>query len=183
VTRIVLIRHGEAAAGWGEDFDPGLSERGRGQAREMAASLEPLGPLCIVTSPLRRCRETAEPLAEQWNVAPAVEADIGEIKAPHHELRHRDRWLHTVLGKTWPELPAEQQAWRGAVLDRLLSCTDDCVLVTHFVAINAAIGAALRDDRVVCRRLGNCSMTTFDTDGRSLELVDVVGEAERTQVL
>jgi hypothetical protein len=64
-----------------------------------------------------------------------------------------------------------------------VSFTDDCVVVTHFVAINAAIGSALHDDRVVCRHVDNCSTTTFDTDGSTLTLVEVTGEAQQTQVL
>jgi len=183
VTSLVLVRHGEAEAGWGDDLDPGLSELGRAQARAIAASLKPSGPLPVFTSPLRRCRETAAPIAEQWGVTPSIEADIGEIKAPGHDLATRGPWLNTVLRNVWPDLPGEQQAWRAAVLSRLLSFTEDCVVVTHFVAINVAIGAALLDDRVVCRRVGNCSTTTFESDGTRLELVDVAGEAERTQVL
>jgi broad specificity phosphatase PhoE len=178
-----LVRHGDAAAGWSADLDPGLSERGHAQARQVAESLKTLGPLPIFTSPLRRCRETAAPIAEQWNVLPSVEPDIGEIKAPDHDLASRGPWLQSVLDKTWPELPSAQQAWRDAVLGRLLSFTEDCVVVTHFVAINVAIGAASLDDRVVCRTVGNCSTTTLDTDGAALTLVGVDGEAERTRVL
>jgi broad specificity phosphatase PhoE len=131
-----------------------------------------------------RCRETAAPIADRWRVTPVVEPDIGEIQSPgDHDLATRSAWLDVVLHQTWPELPAEQQAWREALLARLVSLTEDCVVVTHFVAINAAIGAATHDDRVVCRHVDNCSTTTFDTDGRTLTLVDVSGEAERTQVL
>ncbi|MEY2459529.1 MAG: hypothetical protein QOG30_1359, partial [Acidimicrobiaceae bacterium] len=65
------MRHGDAAAGWGDDLDPGLSERGQAQARHVAESLKPLGPLPMLTSPLRRCRETAAPIADLWNVVPA----------------------------------------------------------------------------------------------------------------
>jgi len=62
--KLVLVRHGEAAAGWIDDADPGLSEVGQQQARDVVDRLVALGPLPILTSPLRRCRETAAPLAE-----------------------------------------------------------------------------------------------------------------------
>ena len=177
------MRHGDAAAGWGDDLDPGLSERGQAQARDVAESLRPLGPLPVFTSPLRRCVETAAPIAEQWNVAPTIEPAVGEIKAPDHDLATRGPWLASVLGSEWPELPADQQAWRDAVVTCLLSLTEDCVVVSHFVAINAAIGSATLDDRVVCHRVGNCSTTMLESDGTSLVLVAAPTEAERTEVL
>jgi broad specificity phosphatase PhoE len=183
VNRLVLVRHGDAAAGWGDDLDPGLSELGHAQARHVAESLKPLGPLPVVTSPLRRCRETAGPIAEQWNVQPAVEPDVGEIKAPDHDLATRGPWLASVIGNEWPEMPRDQQAWRDAVLACLLALTEDCVVVTHFIAINVAIGSATVDDRVVCRRVGNCSTTMLESDGHSLMLVAAPAEAEKTEML
>jgi broad specificity phosphatase PhoE len=180
---VILVRHGEAAAGWGDDLDPGLSELGRAQARHVAESLKPLGPLPVFTSPLRRCRETAAPIAEQWNVVPTIEPDVGEIKAPEHDLATRGPWLATVLGREWPDLPADQRAWRDAVLSSLLALVEDCVVVTHFVAINVAIGAATVDDRVVCHRVGNCSTTMLESDGNSLVLVTVPAEPDKTEVL
>jgi broad specificity phosphatase PhoE len=183
VNRIVLVRHGDAAAGWGDDLDPGLSERGQAQARHVAESLKPLGPLPILTSPLRRCRETAAPLAAQWREVPTIEPDVGEIKAPDHDLATRGPWLASVLGSEWPEMPPAQQAWRDAVVACLLSLEQDTIVVTHFVAINVAIGAATVDDRVVCRRVGNCSTTMLESDGNTLMLVAVPAEPDKTEVL
>jgi broad specificity phosphatase PhoE len=183
VRRLILVRHGEAAAGWGDDLDPGLSDTGHAQARHVAESLKPLGPLPILTSPLRRCRETAATMAEQWDVVPAIDPDVGEIKAPDHDLATRGPWLASVLGSEWSEMPAAQQAWRDAVLACLLSLTEDTIVVTHFVAINVAIGAATVDDRVVCRRVGNCSTTMLESDGNSLMLVAVPAEPDKTEVL
>jgi broad specificity phosphatase PhoE len=122
-------------------------------------------------------------MADQWNVVPSVEPDVGEIQAPHHDLATRGPWLQSVLGSEWPEMPTEQQRWRSAVLARLLSLTDDCVVVTHFVAINVAIGAATLDDRVVCRHVDNCSTTVFENDAISLTLLAAPAEADRTEVL
>ena len=183
MNRLVLVRHGDAAAGWSDDLDPGLSELGQRQARRVAASLGPLGPLPVVTSPLRRCRDTAAPLAELWGVEPSIDPRVGEIQAPDHDVTTRGPWLASVLEKEWTELLVAQKSWRDAVLTGLLSLTEDCVVVTHFVAINVAIGAATLDDRVVCRRVGNCSTTMLETDGHSLVLVAAPAEPERTEVL
>jgi broad specificity phosphatase PhoE len=52
------------------------------------------------------------------------------------------------------------------------------VIISHFVAINAAIGAATGDDRVVIRRLDNCSRTTIDVDDGRLVLIEGGAEAD-----
>jgi broad specificity phosphatase PhoE len=183
VRRIALVRHGEAAAGWTDDVDPGLSDTGARQAQRAAESLSALGPLPILTSPLRRCQETARPLATRWNVVPVLEPRVGEIQAPDHDVRTRGPWLAMVMGQRWSELDDEQQAWRAAVVDALVSQPHDCVVFTHFIAINAAIGAAVVDDRVVVHRVGNCSTTMLETDGHSLALVALPAEPDRTEVL
>ena len=181
--RIVLVRHGEAAAGWGDDADPGLSDTGRQQARDVAHRLVARGPIPILTSPLLRCRETAAPLAEKWGVTATVTAGVGEIQAPDHDVSTRGPWLREVLGRRWVELPPAQQQWRDDVLATLLAQTEDCVVFTHFVAINVAIGAATADGRVVCRRIDNCSTTVLDSDGASLMLLESPAEAAQTEVL
>ena len=55
---IYLVRHGEAAAQWSEDLDPGLSDLGRRQAADVGARLREIGPLALVSSPLARARES-----------------------------------------------------------------------------------------------------------------------------
>ena len=181
--RLVLVRHGEAAAGWGDDADPGLSELGHQQARDVADRLIPRGPLPILTSPLLRCRETAVPLAEKWGVTPIVTERVGEIQAPDHDVTTRGPWLREVLAKRWVDLSADQQQWRREVLACLLEQSADCVIFTHFVAVNVALGSATADGRVVCRTVANCSTTVLDSDGESLTLVEWPAEVPETKVL
>ena len=52
----------------------GLDDLGRAQAVQVAATLATKGPLPILVSPLRRCRETAAPLEALWGTAAVVEA-------------------------------------------------------------------------------------------------------------
>ncbi|MDT0346321.1 bifunctional RNase H/acid phosphatase [Streptomyces litchfieldiae] len=68
-TTLLLLRHGETAltpqkrfSGSGGD-DPPLSDTGRRQAEAVAEALAAAGVQAIVSSPLARCRGTAEPLA------------------------------------------------------------------------------------------------------------------------
>ena len=55
---IYLIRHGQAAASWGEHPDPGLSDLGREQAASVATALQTRNIAHAFTSPMARCRET-----------------------------------------------------------------------------------------------------------------------------
>ena len=73
--KIVLVRHGRPDEGHAErPEDPPLAEEGRRQARAAAALLAGEGITRIVTSPLLRARQTAEPLAAR--LGPAVD-DLG----------------------------------------------------------------------------------------------------------
>jgi broad specificity phosphatase PhoE len=177
--RVTLVRHGQAAAGWGDDLDPGLSGIGEAQARAAAIALEPIGPQPIIASPLRRCRETAAALAARWHVEPAVDDRVGEIVSPADQsgLAARSEWLRTAMQGTWSALGPEHHAWRDAVVERVLACDEDTVIHSHFVAINAVVGAALGDDRLVCFAPDNCSWTVVDVDGRQLRVVELGAQA------
>jgi probable phosphoglycerate mutase len=82
----LLVRHGLTAvtgdrlAGWTPDLH--LDERGRAQAAALAARLAPLPLTAIVSSPLDRCRETAEAIAGQGAARPEkleVDDRFGEV--------------------------------------------------------------------------------------------------------
>lgn len=177
--RLYLVRHGRAAAGWDTDIDPGLDAVGREQAVAAAHRLEPLGPLDVVTSPLRRCQETASALAGGWGVVPVVEPAVAEIPSPHGvALADRVAWLRHAMTGTWAQLGARYTAFRDGVVERLAACTSDTVVFSHFVAINAVIGMALGDDRLVIHSLDNASVTVLDVHDGAFTLVEAGHEAD-----
>ncbi len=180
--RLYLVRHGRAAASWGEHHDPGLDEVGRVQADAAAARLAPLGPLPIVTSPLRRTRETAAAFERVWGATAEVDPAVGEVPSPTDDLDGREAWLVGVLARRWADVDAALHGWRRSVVDALLARCNDTVVVTHYVAINAAVGAATNDDRIVCFDPDNCSVTVLETDGPELRVVEL-GAARDTKVL
>lgn len=181
--RVWLVRHGQAAAGWGDDLDPGLSEVGRAQAEAAAEALAPLGPLPIIASPLRRCRETAAPLASRWGIEPAIDPAVGEIVSPDDAagLDARGAWLRSAMAGSWADLGTVHHDWRQAVLDRIAAIDTDTVVHSHFIAINVVIGAATGDDRMVCFAPDNCSWTVVDVDGPAMEIVEL-GRQATTEV-
>ena len=178
-TRLYLVRHGRAAAGWDTDPDPGLDDFGRGQAARMADQLAPLGPLPLVSSPLLRCRETAAVLAERWGTEPLIEMAVAEIPSPPGiPMGERVDWLRSAMAGTWTALGDRYTGFRDGVAGYLRSRTTDTVIASHFIAINAAIGAATGDDAVVIRSLDNCSVTIIDIIDGELRLVSGGHEAD-----
>lgn len=79
-TIIDLLRHGEPVGGRayrGNSIDDPLTEKGWTQMRQAVAGRS--GWEVIVTSPLTRCREFAEELAQKTNVAVQVEPEFREV--------------------------------------------------------------------------------------------------------
>ncbi len=180
---VVLVRHGEAAAGWDGDADPGLSDRGRAQAARAAVDLAALAGTPVVASPLRRTRETAAPIAAALGVDVVLDAAVGEVvaPAPFAALDRRGPWLRQLMAGRWVDAGGQLVTWRQGVVSALEALPGDTVVVTHFVAINAAVGAALGDDRVVTFRPGNCSQTVLRI-GRDGTTVARLGDEADTVV-
>ena len=104
MTTVLFIRHGLTAltnstlVGW----TPGVSldETGRAQAAAIGARLRPVPLDTIVSSPLERCRETAEAVAAGRAIAPRFELDerLGDVRygdwtgRTFKELRRDPRW-------------------------------------------------------------------------------------------
>ncbi len=189
---IYMIRHGEAAAGWDADTDPGLSDKGRAQAEAVATEMEKRAgrKLPLLSSPLRRCRETAIPLSTAWNCEPVIEARVAEVPSPIDNLAERGVWLRRIMAGTWAQAVAGEGngghtskkidllGWRQSVIDALTSLEEDTVIFSHFIAINVAAGAAMEDNRLITFLPDNCSVTVFETKGSTLSLVEKGREAQ-----
>ena len=177
--RIYFVRHGKAAAGFSEDRDPGLNELGHAQAAALVERFSGLPPLELITSPMRRARETAVPverfLQQHARIIPAV----AEIPSPVADLSQRGAWLRTAMAGNWADLPSELQVWRQGVVNALLALSRDSIIFSHFIAINAAVTHALDDPRMVCFSPENCSVTILDSIPGSLRVVEL-GEQANT---
>jgi probable phosphoglycerate mutase len=107
MTVLVLVRHGVTSAtgtrltGWQSGFH--LSADGRAQAERLAERLEGLPIGAIYSSPLERCRETAEPLAKRLRASIRVRPQLGEVRF--------GRWT----GKTLAQL-GRTKLWRRVQL-------------------------------------------------------------------
>jgi broad specificity phosphatase PhoE len=180
MTRILMIRHGQAAVSFTDDADPGLSDLGQRQASAVTENLLTGDPLLLISSPLRRAYQTAEPLRALQGGEIQIDNRVSEIPSPGLSVTERGPWLQNVMMGSWSEQSSELIDWRNALVSCLISQERDCAIFSHFVAINVAVGFAEGMDQVSVFRPDNTSVTEFQTDGNSLELVSRGSEAITT---
>ena len=189
---LVLVRHAQpvrieqgSVAG---PADPGLSPDGRVQAERLAAwlAVEPVD--AVLTSPLRRARETAAPLAARLGVDTEVVDGVAEYDAaageyiPIEELRAAkdERWFATIEGR-WADVggvdPHEFQQRVVPAVEELVErfAGQRVVVVTHGGVLNVylahVVGTArllwfhpeyTSINRVVAARTGQRSIGTLN---------------------
>jgi broad specificity phosphatase PhoE len=191
MSRIYMIRHGKPASTWGDhvtDADPGLDVAGHEQARAVCEALMSLAPehrpKTVVSSPLRRCRETAAPFARTLGRDLQIEEAVAEIPTPTN-LPHEARgpWLRRAFAARWAEVEGDidYALWRDRVAEAVAR-HDGAAIFTHFVAINAAVSAATGDDRVLSFQPGHASITVFEVEDGKLRLIER-GRSAVTSVL
>jgi probable phosphoglycerate mutase len=102
-TRVLLLRHAESANPLifhGAESDVGLSERGRRQAEAIAPVLAAETPHVIISSAMRRARDTAEPIARACGVYVHIEPALHERRvgalSGTPTGRHEGAWPDTL---------------------------------------------------------------------------------------
>lgn len=181
---LVLVRHGlpfrvDAAEGGGP-ADPGLAPAGVEQAARVAGCLGGERIDALVTSPARRARETALPIARALGLEPTVVDGVAEFDAaatsyvPVEELRAAgdERWELLKAGDLYA-LDVDPVAFRARVVAALARVAADrpggrVVVVTHSGTINAAAGAILGQAKAIWLAPAYCSLTrlAYARDGR-----------------
>ncbi len=177
MTRLFLIRHGEAQAAWGgDDDDPGLSEAGRAQAAGAAEALVSLAPAALVCSPMRRCRETAGAFERLAGRESVIEPRVSEVPTPAG-VADRRSWLQDNFPwqggdpRDWATLDPGLKGWRDQMLGCVQSTAADTAIFSHFIAINVLVGAAMgRRETIVCKP-GYASITELALEAGRLRLV------------
>jgi hypothetical protein len=86
---VIIIRHADKASE--PAIDPGLTKAGVKRAQDLATALGDAGVTGIITTQMRRTRETAEPLAIKVGVTPEI------VKIPADDLGHVSRDLNSHL--------------------------------------------------------------------------------------
>lgn len=191
VTTLVLLRHGETLltphgriSGSGGS-NPGLSPAGRRQARAVAEVLAGRGDIeAVVTSPMRRCQETAGPVAARLGLNLRVEEDLREADfgvwegLTFAEVRERhpddlDAWFASPerapsgAGETMHQVVRRVTAVRDGLLARHAGGT--VLVVSHVVPVRSLIRLALQAPPHTLFRMevapASLSTLTYDPHG------------------
>ncbi len=174
---LYLIRHADALPGPDEIIPGGvyndlpLSKAGREQAQALAERLSQLHFDALYSSPLRRCLETAAPLAERFSLTPIIVDDLQEIRLgevlPLPEdgqdldtlsqvLQERQREIVRKVGETgsWDAIPGSEpaRAFRQRVVEALDSIarghkSERVLIFAHGGVINAYAAEVLGLER------------------------------------
>ncbi|HEX4689014.1 MAG TPA: bifunctional RNase H/acid phosphatase [Nocardioides sp.] len=116
VTTLVLVRHGATSltaekrfSGGLASSNPGLTDDGRAQVREVADWLAPIGEAVdvVVASPVRRTRESADILAERLGAAVVEEPGFAEMEF--------GTWDGMTFAEVQEQRPDELESWLGSL--------------------------------------------------------------------
>ncbi|MGH2635639.1 MAG: histidine phosphatase family protein [Actinomycetota bacterium] len=195
---VYLVRHGEsdfdstdfATSPRGDQWDPPLSGRGREQAELLARRLLALDrPAAVISSPLRRTRETVAPYAEAAGIDVVFEDDLmeayigtwegkpfEEILATDEQMLHRLRnqepiWRHAPGAEELAPFRARVRRAVEGVLTR--HPEGNVVVVCHGGVINAYVAPILGLDHEMF----------FIPENTSVNSVGVEGERRRVRFL
>jgi broad specificity phosphatase PhoE len=187
---LYLIRHGRSDlddAGFvdtprGHQYDPPLSPEGREQAEALAHRLLQLAPpAAVVSSPLRRARETALAYADQAEIAVTYDADLAEafigdwesrpfeeIVASDEQLLHSFRnhdafWRHAPNAE---DLDAFRERVTAAV-ERVLRDhpSGNVYVFCHGGVVNAYVAPLLGLEQEMFFLPDNTSVNVIGVDG------------------
>jgi probable phosphoglycerate mutase len=195
-TRLLLLRHGQTALSverrYSGQGDPELTELGLRQAAGAAARLATDGSItAVLTSPLRRTRQTAQAVADATGVPLVVrdgliETNFGEWDGlTFAEARDRDPELHARWrgsqdvappgGESFAEVGERVAAERDAIL--AAHPGETIVVVSHVTPIKLLLQQALAAGSSILYRLhldtASLSIADFYPDGgASVRLVN-----------
>ncbi len=204
---LLLIRHAEPVRiapgeGGGGPVDPELTARGRDEAERLADWLAAEALDAVVSSPLQRAHQTADPVARGHGLAVEVSSDLIEYDAnadhyiPAEELKaERDARWYAMLEGRWEEFGGEPPDQFRA---RIVPCLDGIIgrfpggrvaVVCHGGVINVYLAALLELDRhlwfepgytsisrVAAARSGPRSLVTLNETAHLLGVRDPAAE-------
>ena len=160
--KLILVRHGETR--WNEEkrvqggsSDIELSDAGVKQAHELASFLKDEDISVVISSPLKRARDTADVIASQHQLPVQIddrlkELEVGELEGmPISTLKTTFsqflmRWWDTGGSKRLPGgeslLELQQRVW-AAIEHLLANHKGGVVVVSHYFVVLAIIFKAI----------------------------------------
>jgi 2,3-bisphosphoglycerate-dependent phosphoglycerate mutase len=211
-TELFLIRHADAIPEEDEIIPSGvyddlpLSRTGRKQAQTLSERLSSLSFDAMYSSPLRRCLETAAPLAEHLGLTPIVIDSLKEIRLGNvrplpddgHDLaaltkalQERQLDIVRLAGETghWDAIPDSEQS--AQFRQRVVEALDEIagkhrgqrvIAFTHGGVINAYIAEVLGLDKDFFFPAANTSISIVRANAkrRVLFVLNDIGHVMRS---
>lgn len=196
--QLILVRHGRTAFNaegrYQGSIDTDLDDTGLAQAAGLHAALPPDIDV-LLSSPLRRARQTAEAIAVARALPLGLAAEFRErgagvlegLTLPEVQVRHPDLWARRVL-RQWQEGPPGGESIRdvfhrvGRGLDALRRAhAGRCVVLVAHGFVSKAIRATVlgRTDDFFSWQLGNCEHVRLELGPGALPDPDRLGQGWR----
>ena len=195
-TRFVIVRHGETTWGAQARFagrkDVSLTPRGRRQAAAVAGRIRVLAPVVVLTSPLQRCRNTAQAIAAEVGAPVVVDdrlidgllgdwtgfraAEIEEQWPQEFAQWRSDPDAAPPGGESFTEI---RQRVRPLMTDTLTTYRGHTVvLVTHAAPSKMILTTALNVDSAVAYRMrvDTASLSGFTVEADGAVMVWAINE-------
>ena len=139
--QVIFIRHAEASNSWGNHPDPGLSDNGKNQSKELInhPELIKLDDYFFISSPKLRAIETAKPLAEKFEKEVFIENIFTEIPSPDVEPENKQEWLKGIIQMDKKDLPKKILNWKNNIFLNTKMLSQNTVIFTHFMVMNALL--------------------------------------------
>ena len=176
MTKLLIVRHGEASASWEESTDPGLSDLGIVQAEEcakMLIKLEGIENYDLKSSPLKRAIETGTKLKEKLNKDLSIDSTYTENPSPGVSFKNRQKWLKEIFNKKIDELEKPQKNWHENIISEIKKIENSTIIFSHFMVINTIVAHVEKNPSMVCFYPDNCSITELNKKGNEVELISL----------
>ena len=181
-SHIILVRHGEASAGWSIHPDPGLSELGFEQAAKAGKSLiEKISSYNLLSSPKKRAIETMEMMIGEKECSFQLDSRFIEIPSENVNADEKRDWLIKIFTTPIKELPEAINEWRNSLIGWLNEIEGNFIVTTHFMVINTLVSYITSKDKISYFHPDYASITEiFIKNGEMTKLV--LGDNKKTVI-
>ena len=181
-SHIILVRHGEASAGWSMHPDPGLSTQGREQAENSGKSLiNELSYYQLLSSPKKRAVETMEIMHTKNKFPFKLDSRFIEIPSDNIDANKKREWLSRIFTTPIEGLPEAVKEWRSNLINWLKDAEGNFIVTTHFMVINALVSYITSNDAISYFHPDYASRTEiFIKNGELTQLI--LGDDKKTVI-
>ncbi|MEO2082491.1 MAG: alpha-ribazole phosphatase [Desulfurobacteriaceae bacterium] len=197
--KVILVRHGKTV--WNAEgryqgkMDIPLNEEGKEQARKVGNALKDFPIKAVYSSPLKRCRDTAEEIARHHGLTVVTDEGFKEIDHGEWEgmLASEVEEKYPELLKLWRERPAEVKMPGGEslrdVYERAVEAfervvkkheSEDLIVVVGHDATNKVIMCHLLEtdlNKFWTFKQANCGITVLEYEPETKRVIVHVANA------